>query len=54
MHSDDHKIVISADKRSAEGHARQFNVFTINEVTIVIIGENVEFPDIVLKRQDGG
>lgn len=54
MHSDDHKIIIRADKRPAGGHARQFNAPTINEVAVVIVGENVESRDIVLKRRDGG
>lgn len=54
MHSDDHKIIIRADKRPAGSHARQFNAPTINEVAVVIVGENVESRDIILKRRDGG
>ena len=54
MHSDDYKIIIRADKRPIGAHARQFNAPTINEVAVVIVGENVESRDIVLKRRDGG
>ncbi|XP_067635181.1 uncharacterized protein [Eurosta solidaginis] len=54
MPSDDHKINFRADKRPAGGHARQFNAPTINEVAVVIVGENKESRDIVLYRRDGG
>ncbi|XP_070143857.1 uncharacterized protein [Drosophila kikkawai] len=54
MHYDEHKIIISADKRPTGSHARQFNAPTINEVAVVIVGENVESHDIVLKRRDNG
>lgn len=54
MPSDDHKLIIRADKRPTGGHARQFNVPTINEVAMVIVGEDKESRDIVLKRRDGG
>ncbi|XP_070143035.1 uncharacterized protein [Drosophila kikkawai] len=54
MHYDEHKIIISADKRPTGSHARQFNAPTINEVAVVIVGENVESRDIVLKRRDNG
>ena len=53
MYTDDHKILIRADKRPAEGHARQFNAPTINEVAVVIVGENVDSRDIILKRRNG-
>ncbi|XP_070139668.1 uncharacterized protein [Drosophila kikkawai] len=54
MHYDEHKIIISADKRPTGSHARQFNAPTINEVAVVIVGENVESRGIVLKRRDNG
>ncbi|CAI6370274.1 unnamed protein product [Macrosiphum euphorbiae] len=54
MHSDDHKIIIRADKRPSGSHERQFNAPIINEVAVVIVGENVASRDIVLKRRDGG
>jgi len=46
MHSDDHKIIIRADKIPSGSHARQFNAS--NEVAVVIVGENVASRDIVL------
>ncbi|XP_060882031.1 uncharacterized protein LOC132953677 [Metopolophium dirhodum] len=54
MHSDDHKIIIRADKRPSGSHERQFNAPTFNEVAVVIVAENVASRDIVLKRRDGG
>lgn len=54
MPSDNYKIIISADKRPGGAHARQFNAPTIDEVAVVIVGENVESRDIVLKRRDNG
>lgn len=54
MPSDDHKIVIRADKRPAGEHERRFNAPMLNEVAIVVVGENLESRDIVIKRRDGG
>ncbi|GBP20084.1 hypothetical protein EVAR_13856_1 [Eumeta japonica] len=51
MPSDNHKIVIKADKTPAEQH-RRFNAPTTDEVAIVIVGENVENRDIVLHRRN--
>lgn len=48
MPSDNHKIVIKADKTPARQHARRFNAPTVDEVTIVVVGEN---RDIVLHRR---
>jgi len=53
MDSDDHKIIIRADKRPSGSHAIQFNAPTINKVAVVIVGENVASRDIVFKRGDG-
>lgn len=39
--SDDNKVVIRAGKRPAGTHERQFNAATIDEVAIVIVGENM-------------
>jgi hypothetical protein len=50
MPSDSHNIVIRADKTPAGEHARRFNSPTIDEVAIVIVGENLQFRDIVLHR----
>lgn len=54
MPSDDHRIVIRADKRPAGAHARQFNAPSIDEVAIVVVGENLESRDIVIKRRNDG
>lgn len=50
MPYDNHKIVIKADKTPAGQHARYFNAPTIDEVAIVVVGENLENQDIVLHR----
>lgn len=52
MPSDSHKIVIRADKTPAGQHARRFNAPTIDEVAIVVVGENLESRDIVLHRRN--
>lgn len=53
MPSDDHKIVIRADKAPAGEHAGRFNAPTIDDVAIVIVGEHLQSRDIVLhKRND--
>jgi hypothetical protein len=52
MPSDNHKIVIKADKTPAGQHAGRFNAPTIDEVAIVVVGENVENRDIVLHRRN--
>ncbi|XP_034140605.1 uncharacterized protein LOC117591447 [Drosophila guanche] len=54
MPSDDYKVVIRADKRPAGTHERTFNAPTINEVAILIVGENLETRDIVLTRRNTG
>ncbi|XP_076251544.1 uncharacterized protein LOC143190859 [Rhynchophorus ferrugineus] len=52
MPSDNHKIVIRADKTPACQHTRRFNAPTIDEVAIVVVGENLESRDIVLHRRN--
>ncbi|XP_050340249.1 uncharacterized protein LOC126766536 [Bactrocera neohumeralis] len=54
MPSDDFKVVIRADKRPAGTHERKFNTPTIDEVAILIVGENLETRDIVLTRGNTG
>lgn len=54
MPSDDHKIIIRADKCPSGSHERQFNAPTIYEIAVVIVGENIESRDIVLKRRNNG
>ncbi|XP_076258595.1 uncharacterized protein LOC143195400 isoform X2 [Rhynchophorus ferrugineus] len=52
MPSDNHKIVIRADKTPAGQHTRRFNAPTIDEVAIIVVGENLESRDIVLHRRN--
>ncbi|XP_050065299.1 uncharacterized protein LOC126554253, partial [Aphis gossypii] len=52
MPSDNHKIVIRADKTPTGQHTRRFNAPTIDEVAIVVVGENLESRDIVLRRRN--
>lgn len=52
MPSDDHKIVIRADKTPLGEHARRFNAPTIAEVAIVIVGDQFQSRDIVLHRRN--
>lgn len=54
MPIDDYKVVIRADKRPSGTQERTFNAPTIDEVAILIVGENLESRDIVLKRRDTG
>lgn len=52
MPTDNHKIVIRADKTPVGEHTRRFNAPTIDEVAIVMVGENLEARDIVLHRRN--
>lgn len=53
MPSDDHRIVIKADKRPAGTHERQYNAPMADEISIVVVGDNLESRDIVIKRRAG-
>lgn len=50
--SDDHKIVIRADKTPAGEHPGRYNAPTVDEVAIIIVGEQFEKRDIVLCRRN--
>lgn len=52
MPSDDHRIVIRADKTPVGEHARRFNAPTMDEVAIVIVGDQFNNRDIVLHRRN--
>lgn len=52
MPSDTHKVVIRADKAPVDEHARRYNAPTINEIAIVIVGDQFESRDIVLHRRN--
>ncbi|KAF2903263.1 hypothetical protein ILUMI_02923 [Ignelater luminosus] len=48
------KTADRADKRPAGEHERRFNAPMLNEVAIVVVGENMDSRDIVIQRRDGG
>ena len=52
MRYDNHKIVFKVDKMPAGQHAKCFNAPTIDEVAIVVMGENSENRDIVLHQHN--
>ncbi|XP_022818060.1 uncharacterized protein LOC111363010 isoform X1 [Spodoptera litura] len=52
MPTDNHKIVIRADRTPFGEHARRFNAPTIDEVAIVILGDQFQSRDIVLHRRN--
>lgn len=52
MPSDDHKIVIKADRTPFGEHSRRFNAPTIDEVAIVIVGDQFKSRDIILHRRN--
>lgn len=52
MPSDNHKIVIRADKVPGGQHPRRFNAPTMDEVAVVIVGDEFNSRDIVLHRRN--
>ena len=51
MPTDEYKVVIRADKRPSSEHERCFNAPTINDVAIVIVGqEQYHRRDIIIQR----
>lgn len=52
MPTDDHKIIIRADKTPVGQHSRRFNAPTIDEVAIVIAGEEFQSRDIILHHRN--
>lgn len=52
MPTDGHKIIIKADKTPIGEHVRRFNVPTIDEVAIFVVGEQFRPRDIVLYRRN--
>jgi hypothetical protein len=52
MPTDTHKLVIHADKTPAGQHVRRLNAPTIDEVAIVIVGDQFQPRDIVLHRRN--
>ncbi|GFS76021.1 ATP-dependent DNA helicase [Nephila pilipes] len=52
MPSDTHKIVIHADRTPAGEHVLRFNAPTVDEVAIIIVGDQFQPIDIVLHRRN--
>lgn len=52
MPSNDYQIVIRADKTPSGEHRGRFNAPTINEVAIVMVGQEFSKRDIVLQKRD--
>lgn len=50
MHSNDHKIVTRAEKRPAGEHSTHFDASMLNEVAIMVAGENLVSHNIVVQR----
>jgi len=48
--ANDYKIVVKADKIPTGEHVRQYNVSTIDEVAIVIVGKEFDSCDIIIHR----
>ncbi|EYC32590.1 hypothetical protein Y032_0003g1676 [Ancylostoma ceylanicum] len=51
MPTDEYKVVIRADKRPRGEHERRFNAPTVNEVAVVMVGEECERRDIVIQKR---
>lgn len=52
MPSDNHQIIIRPDKAPPTEHSRRYNAPTIDDVAIVIVGEQFQRRDIVLQRRN--
>lgn len=50
--TDNFSVVIQADTKSANAHKGRFKAPTVNEVAVLIDGQNFEKRDIVLKTRD--
>jgi hypothetical protein len=51
MPTDDYKVVIRADGRAAGEHERRFNALQVDEVVVVISGDEFHQRDIVIQRR---
>ena len=52
MPTEDYKIVLRADQTPVGQHKRQYNAPAIDEVSIVLVGEEVNWRDIILHRRN--
>src|SRR5258705_6277295 len=51
MPTDDYKLVIRADKTPTRQHERRYNAPTVNEMAIVIVGNDFDRRDIILHKE---
>ncbi|XP_049302174.1 uncharacterized protein LOC125775566 [Bactrocera dorsalis] len=52
MPTDHHSIIIQADKRPKGTLEKQYNAPTVSEISVVVVGENLQSRDIVIKRRN--
>ncbi|KIH53763.1 hypothetical protein ANCDUO_16097, partial [Ancylostoma duodenale] len=52
MPTDEYKVVIRADKRPMGEHERRFNAPTVNEVAVVMVGEDFDRRDIIIQKRN--
>jgi hypothetical protein len=52
MPNDDYTIVIRADKTPTGEHKRRFNAPTIDEVAIIVVGDNFQKIDIIIHKRN--
>jgi len=52
MPTDDYKVVIRTDKTPTREHQRRFNAPTLDEITIVMIGNDFGTRDIILQKRN--
>lgn len=52
MPTDNHAIIIYPDKVPSGEHGRRYNAPTMDEVAIIIVGDQFNTRDIVLRRRD--
>ncbi|KIH43640.1 hypothetical protein ANCDUO_26349, partial [Ancylostoma duodenale] len=52
MPTDDYRIVIRADKRPAGEHERRFNAPTVDEVAVIMVGDESDRRDIIIQKRN--
>ncbi|KIH66755.1 hypothetical protein ANCDUO_02915 [Ancylostoma duodenale] len=52
MPTDEYKVVIRAVKRPTGEHERRFNAPTVNEVAVVMVGEDFDRRDIIIQKRN--
>lgn len=52
--ADDHKIIINANRTPADEHVRRYNVPTVNEEAVFIVGNQSNRRDVIIQRRGGG